>query len=132
MNPSAPSLSWYPGLSTCSPAFDQPSKGRLVAASPSAAETRKEVSLTSDDFNASARSHHARNKPSPITSPAPALRRERRQMFIRVTALPPMSAATERFVTGGSEASGIITAMLYSNATPPNPSFKRTCLRQAA
>jgi len=132
MNSTTSTLGWHSGLSACSPTFDQPSKGRSVAASPSAAETRKKISLTSDGFNASARSHHARNKPSPITSPALALRRERMQMLARVTALPPMSAATERFATGGSEVGGIITVMPYSNVAPPNPSFKRTRLRRSA
>jgi len=54
------------------------------------------------------------------------------QMLVRVTAPPPMSTTTERFATGGSEVGGITTTMPYSNAPPPNPSFKRTCLRQAA
>jgi hypothetical protein len=54
------------------------------------------------------------------------------QMLVRVTALPPTSAVTERFATGGSEVGAIITVMPYSNIAPPNPSFNRTCLRQAA
>jgi len=132
MNSTGSSLGWHSGLSARSPAFDKPSKGSSVAASSSAAETRKDVSFTSDGSYASASSRYTRSDPSPITNPALALRRERMQMLVRHTALPPMFAATERFVTGGSEVSGIITAMPYSSAPPPNPSFKRTCLRQAA
>ena len=131
MNSTTSPLGWHLSLSACSPTPNQPSKERLAALS-SAAETRKEVSFTSDGSNPSARSNHARDKQGPITSPAPALRRERRQMLVRVTAPPPISAATERFATGGSEVSGIITAMPYLSAPPPNPSFKRTRLRRAA
>ena len=62
-----------------------------------------------------------------ITSPALAPRRERRQMLVRVTALPPsVSCRSQRFVNGGSKVTGIIVAVSFSNASPPNPSFERT------
>ncbi len=53
-------------------------------------------------------------------------RRDRGQMLVRVTALPPMFLAIERFAAGGSEVGGIITKVPTSNTAPPNPSFKRT------
>ena len=68
-----------------------------------------------------------------VTDPAHALKRARDQMLVRVTALPLRLLWPPRsFASGGSEASGIITAVSYSHAPPPNPSFKRTRLRLAA
>ena len=81
----------------------------------------------SDDSDASASSRRTCRKSNPITGLALALRRERVQMLVRVTALPPMFAATERFTAGGSEVSGIIRAVPNSTNPPPNHSFKRTC-----
>ena len=102
------------------------------AASSSAAAARMEVSFVSDGSGASASSHHTRTKAKPIASPALTLRRERVQMLVRVTALPLMFAAAQRFAFGGSEVSGIIMAVPNSTNPPPNPSFKRTGLRPAA
>ena len=103
------------------------SAGCGSAAPSSAAAARIKVSLVSDGSGASASSHHTRTKAKPVTSPALALRRERVQMLVRVTAPPPMFAATERFATGGSEVSGIIMAVSNSTNPTPNHSFKRTC-----
>ena len=75
-------------LSACPPIRDQPSKERSAASS-SAEATRKEVSFTSDGSNVSENSRHAHSKPSPITSPALAMRRERRQMLARFTRCLP-------------------------------------------
>jgi hypothetical protein len=62
-----------------------------------------------------------------FTWSALAPKRERRQMLVRVAALPPsVSCRSQCFATGGSEVSGIIVAMRTSNAPPPNPSFERT------
>ena len=69
----------------------------------------------------------------PITGPALALRRERRQMLARVTALPPMfRVPAARSGAGCSEVGGIIRAIRSSTAPPPNPSFERTPQKQAA
>jgi hypothetical protein len=95
-------------------------------ASSSAAAARMEVSFVSDGSCASASSRHTRTKAKPVTSPALSLRRERVQMLVRVTALPPVFAAAQRFALGGREVSGIIMAVPNSTNPPPNPSFKRT------
>ena len=52
--------------------------------------------------------------------------REREQMLVRATALPPSRAIGVGVSTSGSEVGGIINELPSSNLPPPNPSFERT------
>ena len=105
------------------------SAGHRSVTSSLAVATRTEVSFISDGSGASANSHHARSKPSSITSPALALRRERVQMLVRVTALPPVFAAAQRFATGGSKVSGIIMAVPTSTNPPTKAPRKNNLIK---
>ena len=64
----------------------------------------------------------------------PSLARRQRQMLVSLWALPLSEGrrALAGTVSSGSEVGSIRTAPQSSTAVTPNPSIKRTCLRQAA
>jgi len=118
-------------LSALSEVHHQVPERRHVASS-SVAAARMEASVVSDGSGASASSRRTSSKSNPIEGSALAPRRDRMHILVRVTALPPASAAAVALQHGGSEVGGIIMAMASSTNPTPNHSFKRTCLRQAA